>query len=83
MENCELVEYVTHSFRVVTHRQIEENANNQTAQPIKDQQEKVIGWTRFEMISFQPKWIVVQEVAIQHEMETGGRIQRIVEDARR
>lgn len=74
---------LTLTFTLSTYRQIKEDANYQTAQPIEDQQEEIVAGTRLEMIGLQTKWIVIQEITIQHEMEPGGRIQWIVENARR
>lgn len=65
-----------------TYRQIKENANDETAQPIEDQQKEIIGRTRFEMVGLQAQRVIIQEITIQHEMESGGRVQWIVKETR-
>lgn len=67
---------------ISTYRQIKENANDETAQPVEDQQKEIIGWTRFEMVGLQAQRVIIQEITIQHEMESGGRVQWIVEETR-
>lgn len=61
--------------------QVEQQTNDYAAEPIEQQQEAVIRWTTFEVVIFQSQRIVIQEVAVQHEVESGRRIDRIEEEA--
>lgn len=66
--------------RDYTHWQTEEQANDDTASPIEEQQEEIVAGARFKVICFQTQRIIVQEIAIKQEMKTCRWIQWVVEN---
>ena len=64
-----------------TYWQLKNEADDEAAQPIEDQKEEVVSGTGFVVVGLQSERVIVEEITVQHEMETGGRIQWIIKHA--
>lgn len=62
--------------------EIGEEADDDARDPVEEQQVEVVARTLLELVSFQAIRILVQEVAIQHEMESGLWVYRVVKHRR-
>lgn len=64
-----------------TYRKIGYNPDDDAAEPVKDQHKQMVGGWLLELIRLQSTRVAIQEEAVQQEVESSHRIQRVEQDA--
>lgn len=63
-----------------SYHEIREQSDDSAGQPVEEQEEEIVPWTGLELIRFQPIRVLVQEVAVEHKVESCLRVDRVEED---
>lgn len=64
-----------------TCHKVGEQSNEGACRPVEQQQVKVISWTGLVLVGFQAVRVLVEEVAVEHKVEPGLRVDRVEEDS--